>query len=91
MKARYCFIIVLIILFGCFLIRTEIQAVESVKKNVEVIVLSDSSDEGFEPYRAMDGNTKTMWHSEWKTAKPVLPHTLTVDLLNVTELTGFVV
>jgi hypothetical protein len=74
-------------LFGCFLIRTESQAVEPFKKNVEVIVLSDSSDDGFEPYRTMDGNTKTIWHSEWKTAKPVLPHILTVDLRVITECT----
>jgi type IV secretory pathway component VirB8 len=53
----YCFSVVLTV---AFCVTVSIQAAVPVKKTVEVIVLSDSSDEGFEPYRAMDGNTQTM-------------------------------
>jgi hypothetical protein len=84
----YCFFIVLTVPF-CFTI--SVQAAEPVKKTVEVIVLADSDDTGFEPYRAMDGNKQTMWHSEFRTATPVLPHTLVVDLQDVLELKGFIV
>jgi cytochrome c553 len=78
------------VLFYCFLIRTEIQA-EPVKKKIEVIVLSDSAEDGFEPYLAMDGSKQTLWHSEWRNNLSPLPHTLTVDLQSVRKLKGFVV
>lgn len=93
MKTLYRFrsLILWNIVFCCFFIRSEIQAAEPVKKNAEVIVLSDSSDDGFEPYRAMDGNKQTMWHSEWRANTPPLPHTLIVDLQNVLEIKGFTV
>ncbi|MDR1140334.1 MAG: discoidin domain-containing protein, partial [Planctomycetaceae bacterium] len=84
----YCFFSVLTVYF-CF--ADSVLAAEPVKKTVEVIVLADSDDTGFEPYRAMDGNKQTMWHSEWRTAAPALPHTLVVDLQDVLELNGFVV
>ncbi|MDR1962304.1 MAG: discoidin domain-containing protein [Planctomycetaceae bacterium] len=84
------FFIVLTVLF-CFV--ALVQA-EPAKKTVEVIILADSDDDGFEPYRAMDGDKRTMWHSEWRTptwgtATVTLPHTLTVDLQDVSELKGF--
>ncbi|MDR2754411.1 MAG: discoidin domain-containing protein [Planctomycetaceae bacterium] len=91
MKPIYRIFIMWFVLFCSFFNQTEIQAAEPVKKNAEVIVLSDSYDDGFEPYRAMDGNKQTMWHSEWRTATPVLPHTLVVDLQNALELKGFIV
>ncbi|MDR0337912.1 MAG: discoidin domain-containing protein, partial [Planctomycetaceae bacterium] len=91
MKIKFSFLMMWNILFCCFLVSVEIQAVEPVKKNVEVIIQSDSEDIGFESFRAMDGDKKTMWHSEWKNAAPALPHTLTVDLQDILELKGFIV
>ncbi|MDR1491581.1 MAG: discoidin domain-containing protein [Planctomycetaceae bacterium] len=90
MKTKISFCIVCVMLFGYFLTQTEIRSAEPAKKNVEVTILSDSDDDGFEPYRAMDGNKQTMWHSEWRVAAPKLPHTLTVDLQEIRAIKGFV-
>ncbi|MDR1925470.1 MAG: discoidin domain-containing protein [Planctomycetaceae bacterium] len=61
------------------------------RRVVEVEVVSDSEAGGFEAYLAMDGNPKTIWHSEWQNNTPRLPYSLTVDLKGQFELSGFVV
>ena len=58
---------------------------------VEVILQADSEDDGYEAFRAMDGDPKSMWHTQWRGANPPLPHTLTVDLTDEYEITGFTV
>ncbi|MCL2742606.1 MAG: discoidin domain-containing protein [Planctomycetaceae bacterium] len=55
----------------------------------EVVITSDSCDVGYEPYRAMDGDAKSMWHTEFRDKIPELPHILTVDLQKEYEITGF--
>ena len=56
---------------------------------VEVILRADSEDDGYESYLAMDGDVKTMWHTQWRGTTPPLPHTLTVDLTGEYEISGF--
>jgi len=60
-------------------------------KTVEVILHASSEDDGFEAWRAMDGDARTMWHSQWRGVSPPLPHTLNVDLTDEYEITGFTV
>ncbi|MDR1052997.1 MAG: discoidin domain-containing protein, partial [Planctomycetaceae bacterium] len=64
---------------------------ETLKKTVEVTVLPDSEEIGFESYKIMDGNKQTLWHTEWRNTTSPLPHTLTIDLQNSVELNGFAV
>ena len=60
------------------------------QKTVEVIMNANSEDDGYEAYRAMDGDVKSMWHTQWRGTTMPLPHTLTVDLTGEYELTGFI-
>ncbi len=59
-------------------------------KTIEVIATADSEDEGFEAYRALDGDPKTMWHTQFREMQPDLPHQLTVDLQGEYAIKGFV-
>ena len=63
---------------------------QSSKKQVEVIATADSEDDGYEAYRALDGDWRTMWHTQFRGTSPVLPHQLTVDLQDAYEIKGFV-
>ncbi len=63
---------------------------QSPKPSVEVIATADSEDDGFEAYRALDGNPKTMWHTQFREIQPSLPHQLTVDLQGNYEIKGVV-
>jgi len=60
------------------------------KKTVEVIMQANSEDDGYEAYRAMDGDVRTMWHTQWRGATPPLPHTLTIDLTGEYEIKGLI-
>ncbi|MDR1498602.1 MAG: discoidin domain-containing protein [Puniceicoccales bacterium] len=63
------------------------------KQKIAVAVRADSEAVGYEAWRAMDGDTKTMWHSDFDPKHPVkpLPHTLTVDLGAAYTIKGFTV
>ena len=43
-------------------------------------VSANSSNAGYLPERAIDGNTGTIWHSEWTPANDPFPHIFTIDL-----------
>ena len=45
---------------------------------------------GYEAYRAMDGDPETMWHTEFGSRTPSVPHQITLDLGKEYELSGFV-
>ena len=60
------------------------------KKTVEVIIQADSEESGFEAFLAMDGNVRTMWHSQWRSPSAPLPHTLTIDLTGEYEIKGLI-
>ena len=60
------------------------------KKTVEVIVQANSEDDGYEAYRAMDGNAATMWHTQWRGTSATPPHTLAIDLTGEYEIKGLV-
>ncbi|MDR1816649.1 MAG: discoidin domain-containing protein, partial [Puniceicoccales bacterium] len=65
---------------------------------VELVTVSaDSEHGGYEAWRALDGDLRTMWHSDFSSAggnsrkarAARLPHTLTVDFGKSRELRGF--
>ena len=58
-------------------------------KVVKVKVRVSSAASGYEAYRAMDGNPRTMWHTEYGSAEPKHPHQIVVDLGAAYPITGF--
>ena len=58
-------------------------------KTVTVTVRPNSEASGYEGYRAMDGNPKTMWHTDWQLDNPAPPHELQIDLGARYEIGGF--
>jgi len=58
------------------------------KKGWKVIKVDsfNSDDKG---WKAIDGNPKTMWHTEWKAKQPKHPHEIQVDLGKKIEMHGF--
>ncbi len=58
-------------------------------KTVMVMVRPNSEASGYEGYRAMDGNPKTMWHTDWQLENPAPPHELRIDLGARYEIGGF--
>lgn len=51
-------------------------------------ISADSSQQGFEPHRAIDGDPSTMWHSSWMPRPAPLPHHLIVELNRPAKLSG---
>ena len=45
-------------------------------------VTADSFQPGNEPGNILDGNTTTIWHTEWTPINVELPHNLTIDMQN---------
>lgn len=58
-------------------------------KTVMVTVRPNSEASGYEGYRAMDGNPKTMWHTDFQVDNPAPPHELRIDLGARYEIGGF--
>ena len=58
-------------------------------KTVTVQIRVDSEAVGFEGYRAMDGDPKTMWHTDYEFQQTAHPHEIVVDLGAPYELSGF--
>jgi len=79
---------IFIILSLAFCVALYSEAAEP-KTTVEIIVQASSEDDGYEAYLAMDGNVQTMWHTQWRHALPLFPHTLTLDLTAEHEISGF--
>lgn len=53
-------------------------------------LLSFTSDESPNiAANVIDGKTNTIWHTQWKAAKPAHPHTIVVDMNEVKSLHGF--
>jgi hypothetical protein len=47
-----------------------------------------SFEPGYEPSKAVDGDSDTFWHTEFSAAKPPLPQSITIDLGAVYTLSG---
>ncbi|MDR1718172.1 MAG: DUF4978 domain-containing protein [Prevotella sp.] len=60
-----------------------------VPKNGWSIADYSSQQSGNEAARAIDGNTSTIWHTQWDNPKPVAPHHITVDMGTEYEVSGF--
>ena len=56
---------------------------------VIVKVRVDNESDGYEGYRAMDGNPATMWHTSWGGGEPKHPHEIVVDLGASRLVSGF--
>ncbi len=67
-----------------------LQAEAAKLKTVSVTVRADSEHSNYEAYRALDGDPETMWHTEFGTRTPSVPHQITLDLGQEYELSGFV-
>ena len=41
---------------------------------------ADSAEDGIGPENAIDGDTSTLWHTQWKLAAPSTPHEIIIDM-----------
>lgn len=64
-------------------------SVHAAPKPVTVVVRVDSENPGFEGYRALDGNGRTMWHTDFQYRETSPPHEITLDLGESYEIRGF--
>jgi len=49
----------------------------------------DSFQRGYEGYKAIDDDPKTMWHTSWSPEKKKYPHAIIIDLGKEVEVRGF--
>ena len=62
---------------------------QAATKPVMVQVRVDSENPGYEGFRALDGNPKTMWHTDFQFRETRPPHEITIDLGTSYEISGF--
>ncbi len=72
--------------FVCVLMCT---AALGADKIVTVTIRCDSEHRGYEAYKAMDGNPKSIWHTQFSGFSPAPPHELLIDLGGEYEISGF--
>jgi galactose oxidase len=48
----------------------------------------ETAGENAKAANAIDGNTGTIWHTQWQGAEPALPHTFTIDMHAVNLVSG---
>ena len=77
-----------VILAFLVLMASHAPAVGDVKV-VTVKTAADSEAAGYEPYRAMDGDPRTMWHTYWGTGETSHPHDIMFDLGEGRDISGF--
>ncbi|GIP40123.1 hypothetical protein J31TS4_34030 [Paenibacillus sp. J31TS4] len=65
----------------------EPQPVERILPYQQMKAVATSQHTGYEASKAIDGNLKTMWHSEWSPLPP-LPQSITLDLGGTYHVTG---
>ncbi|KAK4695866.1 hypothetical protein P7C71_g1951, partial [Lecanoromycetidae sp. Uapishka_2] len=53
------------------------------RTKTRLTAVADSSQHGYEPSNAVDGNSNTFWHSEWSPTLVPLPHDIVVDLNSI--------
>lgn len=58
------------------------------KKTVRVKIRADSEAPGYEAWRAMDGDPRTMWHTMFGATDPGHPHEIVLDLGAKREISG---
>jgi len=56
---------------------------------VKVCADSEEASSGLQAFRAMDGDPKTIWHTNWRIRRVPHPHEIVVDLGSSYEITGF--
>ena len=59
------------------------------QKTVTVKTRADSYANGYECFKAMDGNPGTMWHTPWDSSETGHPHDMIVDLGSSHAISGF--
>jgi alpha-L-fucosidase len=53
-------------------------------------VSSEQADSNEGAKMAIDGNVKTLWHSQWRPTSPTYPHAITIDFGERLDVSGFV-
>lgn len=53
------------------------------------VIMADSFHKEDKPEMAIDGNPKTMWHTQWQGKQPKHPHEIQVDLGKEYDMHGF--
>ncbi|WP_460165815.1 discoidin domain-containing protein [Thermostilla marina] len=51
-------------------------------------VSADSSQTGYEPEKAIDGNVDTMWHTRWEPSPSPMPHWFAINFAEPVRLAG---
>jgi len=82
---KICFIVVIVLLAGL----AAYMPAFAESKVVTVKVLTDSEAPGYESYRAMDGDPRTMWHTFFGGGDLPCPHEIVIDLGKPYEISGF--
>ena len=59
------------IFLPCIAVFSAVAAVSAKPEKVLVTVSSNSQAPGYEAWKALDGNERTMWHSNWHDATQI--------------------
>ena len=54
------------------------------------VIHTDSNAAGYEGFKAIDDNPKTMWHTSWNAGNTKYPHEIQIDLGKEVQMTGVV-
>jgi hypothetical protein len=56
-----------------------------------IAVATDSAETENDGYQAIDGNPRTIWHTQWRAAGPAFPHSIQVQFKSPISIRGFTV
>ncbi|MCS7237560.1 MAG: discoidin domain-containing protein [Thermoguttaceae bacterium] len=87
MKKRFFLVLLYLVASAC--ISAAAPTEEAKPRVVMVDVWANSEVNSYEAYRALDGNPKTIWHTEFGAKNPPHPHELRIDLGQVWMIEGF--
>jgi len=70
---------------------TNAPAVEPVKITLKVVKADseETSGENGKAANAVDGNTNTIWHTQWQDESPICPHEIIIELSDAAGINGF--
>ena len=70
---------------------TNAPAVEPAKPTLKVVKADseETSGENGKAANAVDGNTNTIWHTQWQDESPICPHEIIIELSDAAGINGF--
>ncbi len=71
---------------SCFVVVLKNEKRNKLDKSSWKVIYADSEAEGSTKDKALDGDLSTFWHTEWKDAKPALPHEIHIDLIELKQI-----